>query len=184
MFNILGPLSHPGRLKCHLIGTSNLKIAGQMAEVLMANGSERAWVVTGEDGVDEISVTGPSNIVELKNGEISEWVLDPVDLGISYSSPDDLKGGSAEKNAQIARDIFSGAETGAKREMVLLNAAAALVVSGVARDINEGLKKVASLVWLNFLAVFPKSWHHINWKNWMEPAEPLRLLMLQPTGNQ
>ena len=83
VFNILGPLSHPGRLKRHLIGTSNLKIAGQMAEVLMANGSERAWVVTGEDGVDEISVTGPSNIVELKNGEISEWVLDPVDLGIS-----------------------------------------------------------------------------------------------------
>ena len=146
VFNILGPLSHPGRLKRHLIGTSNLKIAGQMAEVLMANGSERAWVVTGEDGVDEISVTGPSNIVELKNGEISEWVLDPVDLGISYSSPDDLKGGSAEKNAQIAREIFSGAETGAKREMVLLNAAAALVVSGVVSDIDEGLKKVADSV--------------------------------------
>ncbi len=146
VFNILGPLSHPGRVKRHLIGTANLKVARQMAEVLLANGSERAWIVTGEDGADEISVTAPSRIVELKDGEISEWVLDPMDWGISYFSPESIKGGSAEENAEIARNIFTGVETGARREMVLLNAAAALVIAGVVLDIDEGVKKVVESV--------------------------------------
>ena len=141
VFNILGPLSHPGRIKRHLIGTVNSELAKQMAEVLLETGSKHAWIVTGENGIDEISVTGTTNIVELKDGKISEWTLDPSDFGISAYTNDDIQGGSPEKNAQIAIDIFSGRETGGRREMVLLNASAGLVVAGVVKDIGAGLKR-------------------------------------------
>ena len=141
VFNILGPLSHPGKIKRHLIGTVSSKLAIQMAEVLLANGSKHAWIVTGDGEIDEISVTGTTNIVELKDGTITEWTLDPSDFGISFYSPSDLKGGSPEKNAEIAIDIFSGRETGGKSEMVLLNASAGLVVAGVVSDIGQGLRR-------------------------------------------
>ena len=86
VFNILGPLSHPGKIKRHLIGTVSSKLAIQMAEVLLANGSKHAWIVTGDGEIDEISVTGTTNIVELKDGTITEWTLDPSDFGISFYS--------------------------------------------------------------------------------------------------
>ena len=146
VFNILGPLSHPGRIKRHLIGTVNSELAKQMAEVLLENGSKHAWIVTGETGIDEISVTGTTNIVELKDGKISEWTLDPSDFGISAYTNDDIQGGSPEKNAQIAIDIFSGRETGGRREMVLLNASAGLVVAGVVKDIGAGLKRTSEAI--------------------------------------
>ena len=146
VFNILGPLSHPGRLKRHLIGTVNPEVAKQMAEVLLVNGSKHAWIVTGDTGIDEISVTGTTNIVELKDEKISEWILDPSDFGISVYSNDDIKGGSPEKNAQIAIDVFCGDETGGRREMVLLNASAGLVVAGVVEDIGEGLKRTSEAI--------------------------------------
>jgi len=141
VFNILGPLSHPGRIKRHLIGTVSSKLAIQMAEVLLVNGSKHAWIVTGDGGVDEISVTGTTKIVELKDKKISEWTLDPSDFGISFYPREDLKGGTPERNAEIAREIFNGRETGARREMVLLNASAGLVVGGVVQDIGEGLER-------------------------------------------
>ena len=146
VFNILGPLSHPGRIKRHLIGTVNSELAKQMAEVLLENGSKHAWIVTGETGIDEISVTGTTNIVELKDGKISEWTLDPSDFGISAYTNDDIQGGSPEKNAQIAIDIFSGREIGGRREMVLLNASAGLVVAGVVKDIGAGLKRTTEAI--------------------------------------
>ena len=146
VFNILGPLSHPGRIKRHLIGTVNSKLGRQMAEVLLANGSKHAWIVTGDSGIDEISVTGSTNIVELKDGKISEWILDPSDFGISLYSNDAIKGGSPEENAQIAIDVFNGRETGGRREMILLNASAGLVVGGVVENIGDGLKKTTEAV--------------------------------------
>ena len=146
VFNILGPLSHPGRIKRHLIGTVNSKLGRQMAEVLLANGSKHAWIVTGDSGIDEISVTGSTNIVELKDEKISEWTLDPSDFGISLYSNDAIKGGSPEENAQIAIDVFNGRETGGRREMILLNASAGLVVGGVVENIGDGLKKTTEAV--------------------------------------
>ena len=146
VFNILGPLSHPGRIKRHLIGTVNSKLGRQMAEVLLANGSKHAWIVTGDSGIDEISVTGSTNIVELKDEKISEWILDPSDFGISLYSNDAIKGGSPEENAQIAIDVFNGRETGGRREMILLNASAGLVVGGVVENIGDGLKKTTEAV--------------------------------------
>ena len=146
VFNILGPLSHPGRIKRHLIGTVDSKLGRQMAEVLLANGSKHAWIVTGDSGIDEISVTGSTNIIELKDEKISEWTLDPSDFGISLYSNDALKGGSPEENAQIAIDVFNGDETGARREMILLNASAGLVVGGVVENIDDGLKRTTEAV--------------------------------------
>tara|TARA_B100000965_G_C19535738_1_gene733281 strand:+ start:314 stop:1336 length:1023 start_codon:yes stop_codon:yes gene_type:complete len=146
VFNILGPLSHPGRIKRHLIGTVNSKLGRQMAEVLLANGSKHAWIVTGDTGIDEISVTGLTNIVELKDEKISEWTLDPSDFGISLYSNDAIKGGSPEENAQIAIDVFNGRETGGRREMILLNASAGLVVGGVVENIGDGLKRTTEAV--------------------------------------
>ena len=146
VFNILGPLSHPGRIKRHLIGTVDSKLGRQMAEVLLANGSKHAWIVTGDSGIDEISVTGSTNIIELKDEKISEWTLDPSDFGISLYSNDALKGGSPEENAQIAIDVFNGYETGARREMILLNASAGLVVGGVVENIDDGLKRTTEAV--------------------------------------
>jgi len=143
VFNILGPLSHPGRVSRHLIGTVDNVLARQMAEVLLAQGAKRAWVVVGDGGLDEIAVTGSSNVMEVKDGFIKEWVLDPLTLGLSLHSSESIKGGTPEENVQIAKRIFSGEEQGARREMVLLNAAAGLVVADVVEDLSKGLEKAA-----------------------------------------
>ena len=141
VFNILGPLSHPGGVSRHLIGTVNEVLATQMAEVLLSKGSERAWVVVGNGGVDEIAVTGPTLVMEVKDGLLQKWELDPSTLGFSLHPPESIRGGTPKENAQIANRIFSGEEQGARREMIILNAAAALVVAEVVQDLSEGIEK-------------------------------------------
>ena len=144
VFNILGPLSHPGRVSRHLIGTVDETLAKKMAEVLLAQGSERAWVVVGDGGVDEIAVTGPTFVMEVKEGLIQEWTLDPSRLGFPLHSPESIRGGTPKENAEIAKKIFSGEERGARREMVILNAAAGLTVAEVVEDISEGIEKATT----------------------------------------
>ena len=138
VFNVLGPLSHPGRVQYQIIGTPDPNLGDRMIRVLKENGSVHSWVVTGHSGLDEIAVTGNSRILELRDGEVREWELNPRDLGIPISKGADLYGGSPEVNASIVEDIFSGKEIGPKRDIVALNAAAALVVSGVVENIEEG----------------------------------------------
>ena len=140
VFNILGPLSHPGGVTRHLIGTTSTKIADQMSEVLLANGSKRAWVVTGEDSLDEISITGSTRVKELKNGQISEFIFEPSELGLEVATQEHIRGGTPEENAQIAIDIFSGLDKTPKRTIVALNAAAGLVVGGVLDNIKESFE--------------------------------------------
>ena len=141
VFNILGPLSHPGRVSRHLIGTVDEALAKQMAEVLLTQGAERAWVVVGDGGVDEIAVTGPTFVMEVKDGSIQEWILDPSSLGFPPHSSESTRGGTPTENAEIAKRIFNGEEQGARREMVILNAAAGLTVAEVAENLSDGIEK-------------------------------------------
>lgn len=139
VFNVLGPLSHPGQPRRQVIGAADPALARRMIEVFRARGSVHTWVVTGDQGLDEIALTGPSRILELENGEVRDWTLDPRDLGLEVVGPEELDGGSPQRNAAITHAIFDGSETGSRRDIVALNAAAGLVVAGIADGISDGL---------------------------------------------
>jgi anthranilate phosphoribosyltransferase len=145
VFNILGPLSHPGRLTRQVIGAADWSIADRMIRLLRATGSERALVVHGDGGLDELSTTGPSRVLSLENGEITELTVDATELGLALATADDLAGGGAATNATIARRILDG-EAGPKRDIVVLNAAAGLVAAGVADDLADGVIRAAAAI--------------------------------------
>jgi len=138
VFNVLGPLSHPGQPKRQVVGVADASLAPRMAEVLAASGSERSLVVTGTEAIDELSVTGPTDVHEVRDGAVTTWTVSPGDLGIDVASDDDLAGGDAAFNADVARRVFAG-ESGAVADMVALNAGAGLVAAGVADDLAAGL---------------------------------------------
>jgi anthranilate phosphoribosyltransferase len=140
IFNLMGPLLNPARAKRQLIGVFDSNLTRVLAEVLQRLGSEHVLIVSGADGLDELSLCAPTKIAELKNGVISEYVLNPQDLGFSLAAKEDLLGGDAVQNAAILREIFDGAK-GPKRDIVVLNAAAALYVSGLVANIMEGAAK-------------------------------------------
>lgn len=138
VFNLLGPLSHPAGVTRQVIGVSDPDVADLVLGVLMARGAPRAMVVHGSDRMDELTLTGTSTVHEVRDGESSTWTLDPTDLGLSIVAPDALRGGTPSENAAIAHRVLAG-ERGAVRDIVCLNAAAALVVAGLADRIEEGL---------------------------------------------
>ncbi len=140
IFNILGPLSNPAGVEKQLIGVFDPAYAVKMAEALKKLGSRRAMVVSSLDGLDEISVSDRSEAVILKRGALEKVTIDPAEFGIERASFDEIKGGDAAENAKITRSILSGESKGAKRDIVLINAAAALIVDGKARDLKEGLQ--------------------------------------------
>jgi anthranilate phosphoribosyltransferase len=144
-FNILGPLSNPGRVRRSLIGVADLRMAERMALVLAANGSERALIVHGGDGLDELTTTGPSTVVELRDGTVSSWEVDPGELGIRRADREDLVGGDAATNADLARRVLAG-EAGPHRDIVVLNAAAGLLVAGLVDDLTTGLSAAAAAI--------------------------------------
>jgi len=137
-FNILGPLSNPGRVKRYLIGVADLRMAERMAGVLRDKGAERALIVHGGDGLDELTTTGPSTVVELRDGDVHTWDVDPVSLGLRRVDREDLVGGDATVNADLARRVLAG-EHGPHRDIVSLNAGAGLVVAGLADDLPAGI---------------------------------------------
>jgi anthranilate phosphoribosyltransferase len=137
IFNILGPLSNPASVTRLLVGTFDRKWIEPMATVLGKLGATRAWVVHGADGMDELTTTGPSFVAALDGGQITTFEVTPEDAGLDRVSLDDLKGGSPEENAAVIRAMLSG-ETGPLRDIVALNAAAALVVAGKAVDLRAG----------------------------------------------
>lgn len=140
IFNVLGPLSNPSRAKTMLVGVYNPMLTEVIAGAMMNMGVERALVVSGDDNMDEITLTGPSVISEIKDGKVSTYSITPEQFGFQCCSLKDLQGGDGAINAQITRDVLSGKENGAKRDIVLLNAGAALYVGGKANDITEGIK--------------------------------------------
>jgi anthranilate phosphoribosyltransferase len=138
VFNLLGPLAHPGRVTRQLLGTSSPEAARRLAEVLRALGSVRAMVICGAEGVDELTTTGPATVVDLDGPALTTRVLDPGELGLARVSLADLAGGDATRNAELARELLAG-RPGPVRDVVVLNAAAALVVAGRAPDLPAGL---------------------------------------------
>lgn len=136
-FNLLGPMANPGRVQRQLIGVADPRFARPMIEALQRQGLTDAWVVHG-GGLDELSTTAPSTALRLRDGVIDEITIDPVALGLPRASADDLRGGDPEENALAIRRVLAG-ERGPHRDIVLLNAAAALVVAGTVDDVAAGL---------------------------------------------
>jgi anthranilate phosphoribosyltransferase len=145
IFNMLGPLTNPARAKHQLLGVFSSELTDRFAQVLRELGSERAWVVHAEDGLDEISTLGPTRVSELQYGHVKTWSLDPRALGLPYARLSDLQVDSVDLAAEALRLIFAG-EKGPRRDIALLNAAAALVVAGACRDLPHGLITAAETV--------------------------------------
>lgn len=139
IFNILGPLSNPAGASYQLLGVYSRELVVKMAMVLQILGSKRAWVVHGEDGLDEITTTGITHVAELSEAGISTFTINPTDYGIEIAEPADLQGGDAAYNARELRALLLGHGKRAYLDIVLLNSAAALVVCGKAADLHEGL---------------------------------------------
>ena len=138
VFNMLGPLANPAGVTRLLVGAASPAVAALLAGALAAAGVQRAWVVHGPDGLDELSTGGPTQVWSVEQGAIDQWSLDPDAVGLTSASLDDLRGGAPPHNAALARAVLQG-ETGPRRDVVVLNAAAALVVAGVCDDLAQGV---------------------------------------------
>ncbi|HVM16971.1 MAG TPA: anthranilate phosphoribosyltransferase [Gaiellaceae bacterium] len=139
VFNVLGPLTNPAGARAQVVGVYSPGLVRRIAEVLALLGARRAFVVHGAYGIDELSPAGPNLVCEVRDGEVTERTLDPLDLGIERCTPDELRGGGAEQNAAALRGVLGGADGGA-RSAVLLNAAGAIAAAGHAEDLREGLE--------------------------------------------
>jgi anthranilate phosphoribosyltransferase len=142
LFNLMGPICNPANVKRQVVGVFAAQWVEPIAEVLAKLGSRHAWVVHGRDGLDELSTTGPTLVAELKDGAVSTFEVTPEDAGLARASLDALKGGDAAVNAAALRDVLDGV-AGAYRDIVLLNAGAALVVGGKADDLRAGVALAA-----------------------------------------
>src|ERR1700674_4031051 len=138
IFNLLGPLSNPAGVRRQMVGVFSRQWIEPLAQVLGALGSERAWVVHGSDGLDEITTSGPSFIAELSNGKVKTFEVTPEDAGLKRSNPEQLRGGEAAMNAAALRAVLEGMP-GPYRDVALMNAGAAIVVAGKAKNIREGV---------------------------------------------
>jgi anthranilate phosphoribosyltransferase len=141
VFNLLGPMANPGRVRRQVIGVANAAFAERMVETLRTHGSIHSWVVHG-GGLDELTTTGPSDVIELRDGEIDHFTVDPAELGLARAQPEDLTGGDRDVNAAAVRAVLGG-EHGPHRDIVLLNAAAGLLVGGAAPTLADGLELAA-----------------------------------------
>ncbi|HWO71619.1 MAG TPA: anthranilate phosphoribosyltransferase, partial [Actinomycetota bacterium] len=144
VFNFLGPLTNPARPAAQVVGVSDPRMLPLVAQVLARRGT-RAKVVRGEDGLDELTTTGPTVVLDVRDGAVAEGSLDPAALGLARAAPDDLRGGDAEENVRIARSVLAG-EGGPRRDVVLLNAGVALEVAGRAASVEEGLELAARAI--------------------------------------
>ncbi|MFA4893793.1 anthranilate phosphoribosyltransferase [Brevundimonas sp.] len=144
VFNLLGPLSNPASAKRQVMGVYDPRLLEPLAEVLGRLGAERAWVVHGQ-GLDELTTTGPTGVAEWRDGVVRRFTVTPEDAGLPRASIEDLRGGDAEENALALHQLLAG-EPGAYRDIVLLNAAAALVVADRAADLAEGAAIAARVI--------------------------------------
>lgn len=140
VFNVLGPLTNPAGASGQVMGVFDAKLVEPLAQVLLGLGAKHAFVVAGSDGLDEITLTGSTKVAEAKNGEVKLCEVKPGDFGFTPCSAADLLGGEADTNARILRSILEGA-TGAHRDVVVLNAAPAIVAGEAAADLAEGVAK-------------------------------------------
>ncbi len=146
VFNILGPLTNPGSPTMMLLGVYDEYLVEPLTQVLISLGVKRGMVVYGRDKLDEISMSAPTKICEIRDGWYRSTVISPEDFGLNFCTKDDLKGGTPEENAQITRDILSGKEKGPKRDAILMNAGAALYIGGIVDTLADGVKKAGEIL--------------------------------------
>jgi len=139
VFNLLGPLANPARVRHMLVGVGNPAFVERMAHALRDGGVHRAWVVHGHGGLDELSLSGASEVWEVREQAVTKTVVDPLEFGIERSGIDELRGGDPAFNAEIVRRVMAG-ESGPVRNVVVFNSAAALVVAGAASDLGEAIE--------------------------------------------
>jgi anthranilate phosphoribosyltransferase len=144
-FNLLGPLTNPAGARRQLVGVPRSELTELLARSLLLLGSERAWVVHGADGIDEISTTGYTKVSECRGGSVHTFYVHPSDFGVAKASPGELRGGDAVRNVEIIRGVLDG-RRGPARDVVLLNAGAALFVAGRAPTVQEGIAQAAQAV--------------------------------------
>ncbi len=145
IFNLLGPLSNPAGVKRQVVGVFSTSWLEPMAEVLRNLGSERVWIACGSDGLDEITTTGPTRVVELKGGAIRAFDVTPEEAGLKRAEPAALKGGDPAENAAALSQALDGA-AGPYRDIALLNAAAGLIVAGRAGSLKDGVEQAAAAI--------------------------------------
>ncbi len=145
VFNVLGPLANPARVRRQVTGVADASVAGRLVRVMAANGAERALVVHGHDGLDELTITTTSTVHELRDGEIRAYEVDPRALGLAGGTLDELRGGDAATNARLARQVLGGAP-GPQADIVVLNAAAGLVAGGLVDDLPSGVEAASAAI--------------------------------------
>src|SRR5688572_6365358 len=144
-FNLLGPLTNPAGTKRQLVGVPHSEPTELIARSLLLLGSDRAWVVHGADGIDEMSTPGHTKVSECRNGSVSTFYVHPADFGMPKAERKDLQGGDAAANAAILREVFAG-QKGPRRDVVLLNAGASLFIGGKAGSVREGIEGAAQAI--------------------------------------
>ncbi len=144
-FNLLGPLTNPAGASHQLVGVPRPEFTELIARALLLLGSTRAWVVHGSDGIDEISTTGYTKVSECRGGSVNTFYIHPADVGLPKASPAAIRGGTADENARIIRSVLSG-ERGAARDIVVLNAGAALFIASKASSLTDGLARAAAAI--------------------------------------
>jgi anthranilate phosphoribosyltransferase len=145
-FNLLGPLSNPAGAPRQIIGVWQKELTELLAGVLASLGTERAWVVHGEDGLDEVTISGRTFVAEVHQGEVRTFQIQPEDFGLACCKIDHLRGGDSEANARIIKEVLAGERRDEARNLVLATAAAALVVGDVAVDLRDGLRLAAESI--------------------------------------
>ena len=145
-FNLLGPLSNPAGAPRQIIGVWRKDLAERLARVLAALGTEHAWVVHGEDGLDEITLAGQTHVAEARDGDVKTFTIEPRDFGFSVSSLDHLRGGDTDANAAIVRAVLNGERRDEARALVIMTAAAALLLGGVTDDLHDGARRAAEAI--------------------------------------
>ena len=146
VFNLLGPLSNPAGAPRQIIGVFRRDLAERLARVLAALGTERAWVVHGEDGLDEITLAGKTHVAEARDGEVRMFEVAPYDFGLDVRELDHLRGGDTDANAAIVRAVLEGKRQDEARALVIMTAAAALLLGGVVADLREGAARAAAAI--------------------------------------
>ena len=141
-FNLLGPLTNPAGATRQLVGVPRPEFTELLARALMLLGSDRAWVVHGADGIDEISTTGYTKVSECRNGSVNTFYLHPGDVGVPKAASEALKGGDASDNAAIITNVLAGGR-GPARDVVVLNAGAALFIAGAASSVQDGIARAS-----------------------------------------
>jgi len=145
-FNLLGPLSNPAGAPRQIIGVFRQDLAEKLARVLAALGTEHAWVVYGEDGLDEITLAGKTHVAEARRGEVKVFEIAPEDFGLDAGRLDHLRGGDTEANAAIVRAVLEGKRKDEARALVIMTAGAALLLGGVAGDLRDGARRAAEAI--------------------------------------